>query len=155
MSVATVASVGRVRHALVMPECDCGSCGPTWARRRGRSRRFTEPVTLVMALESEDASCRAGMVGEHRECLSMLVGVSDELIATSGVDDPRRPGLGLAVVMFAGELASAIRLDEFGGELPEDLVAVCAQTVTAAMLAAAGCLAGTVGMYRVLAEVLG
>jgi len=155
MSVATVAGVGPARHALVMPECDCGSCGPTWARRRGRSRRFTEAVTLVMGLESEDASCRLGMVGEHRECLSTLVGVADELIATSGVDDPRRPGLGLALVMFAGELASAIRPDEFGGELPEDLVAVCAQTVTAAMLAAAGCLAGMVGMYQALTAVLG
>jgi hypothetical protein len=112
-------------------------------------------VTLVMALESEDACCRAGMVGEHRECLSTLVGVADELIATSEVDDPRRPGLGLALVMLAGELASATHVDEFGGELPEQLIGACAQTVTAAMLAAAGCLAGMVGMYRALAEVLG
>jgi hypothetical protein len=106
-------------------------------------------------LGSEDASCRVGMVGGHRECLSTLVGVADELIATSEVGDPCRPGFGLALVMFAGGLASAIRPDEFGGELPEDLIAVCAQTVTAAMLAAAGCLAGMVGMYQALSEVLG
>lgn len=75
--------VGPAHHALVLPACDCGSCGPTWARRRGRSRRFTEPVTLVMALEAEDAECRAEMVREHRECLSTMVCAADELVATS------------------------------------------------------------------------
>jgi hypothetical protein len=82
--------VGPAHHALVLPACDCGSCGPTWARRGGRSRRFTEPVTLVMALEAEDAECRAEMVREHRECLSTMVCAADELVATSSVEDPRR-----------------------------------------------------------------
>src|SRR5680860_1617293 len=93
MAIATVAEAVPTRHGLLVPDCDCGLCAPTWARRRGRSRRFTEPVTLVMALESEDVSCRSVMVGEHRDCLSRLVGGAGELIATSGVDDPRRPGL--------------------------------------------------------------
>ena len=147
--------VGPAHHALVLPACDCGSCGSTWARRRGRSRRFTEPVTLVMALEAEDAECRAEMVREHRECLSTMVCAADELVATSSVEDPRRSGVGLAVVMFAGELASAVRSGGFDGELPEQLISVCEQTVTAAMLVAAGCLVGMVGMLQTLAETLG
>lgn len=109
-----------------------------------------------MALEGEDATdCRRAMVEEHRECLAAMVCAADRLVAGSPVEYPLRPGVGLALVMFAGELASAIRPDEFGGELPEQLIAECAQTVSAAMLVAAGCLAGTVRMYQALTEILG
>ena len=48
MTVATVARTEPTRHRLVIPDCDCGMCAPTWARRRGKSKRFTEPVTLWM-----------------------------------------------------------------------------------------------------------
>jgi hypothetical protein len=108
-----------------------------------------------MALEAEDAGCRAEMVHKHRECLSVMVGAADELIATSEIDDPRRSIVGLTVVMFAGELASAIRPGGLDGELPEELIAVCGHTVTAATLAAAGCLVGMVGMLQTLAEIVG
>ena len=121
----------------------------------GRSRRFTEPVTLVMGLEAEDAECRAEMVREHRECLSAMVCEAAELTATSQVGDPRRSVVGLALVMFAGELASAIRPGGFDGELSEQLISVCEQTVTAAMLVAAGCLVEMVGMLQTLAETVG
>jgi hypothetical protein len=80
MSVATVTSVAPARSGLVMPDCDCGMCAPTWARRRGKSKRFTVPVTLVSALEEEDPARRAAMVAEHRECLSSLVCAVDERI---------------------------------------------------------------------------
>jgi hypothetical protein len=40
-------------------------------------------------------------------------------------------------VLFVGELASAVRPDEFRGQPPAGLVAACEQTVTAATLAAA------------------
>jgi hypothetical protein len=103
-----------------------------------------------MALEGEDAGCRAAMVAEHRECLSLLVAGVDELIAASPLGDPLRPLVGLALVMFAGELASAIRPDEFGQQLDPELVGECTETVTAAMLAASGCLAGLVGMVQAL-----
>ena len=56
-----------------MPECGCGTCGPTWARRRGKAWRFTEPVTLVAALELEDAAARPGMVEQQRTCLAGMV----------------------------------------------------------------------------------
>jgi hypothetical protein len=155
MSVATVIESGPDRHALLAPECDCGVCAPTWARRRGKSRRYVEPVTLVEALHGEAAEVRAGMLEEHRECLSAMVFEVDQLVAQSAVDDLGHPGVGLALVMFAGELASALRPTEFGAELPEGLRAVCAQTVTAAMLTAAGCLAGVAAMMGALAELAG
>src|SRR6266566_2671974 len=72
MSVAAVVTEPG-RHAMVMPDCECGTCGPTWARRRGKSGRFTQPVTLVAALEKEDAAARPGMVERHRACLSEMV----------------------------------------------------------------------------------
>jgi hypothetical protein len=130
-------------------------CAPTWARRRGKSKRFTQPVTLVAALEAEDAACRPGMVERHRECLlSMVCGV-DRLLAVTAWDDLGRPEVGLTLVLFAGELASAVRPGEFRAELPAGLVAACEQTVTAATLAAAGCVAGLVDAVQVLAGLVG
>jgi hypothetical protein len=155
MSVATVIESGPDRHALLTPECECGGCAPTWARRRGKSRRFVEPVTLLDALLGEAADCRAGMVDEHRECLSTMVAQVDEAMAQAAVDDLGYSGVGLAVVMFAGELASALRAAELGVELPERLVQVCEQTVTGAMLAAASCLAGLSNMVQVLDQLAG
>ncbi len=140
---------------MVMPDCECGTCGPTWARRRGKSGRFTQPVTLVAALEKEDAAARPGMVERHRACLSEMVLAADGVIAATQGDDPGRPGVGLALVLFAGELASAVRPDEFRGELPAGLVAACEQEVTAAMLAAAACLAGLVQMVQLLSALAG
>lgn len=154
MSVATVVTEPG-RHALVMPDCECGTCGPTWARRRGKARRFTEAVTLVAALAEEDAAARPGMVERHRACLAEMVGATDGVIAATPLDDPGRPGVGLALVLFAGELASAVRPDEFRGELPAGLVAACEQTVTAATLAAAACLAGLVEMAQLLSALAG
>jgi hypothetical protein len=79
----------------------------------------------------------------------------DQLRAQSGVDDLGHPGVGLALVMFAGELASALRPAELGAELPEQLVRVCEQTVTAAMLTAAGCMAGVAAMMQALGDLVG
>ena len=121
MSVATL-TVEPDRHALVMPDCDGGTCPPTWARRRGKSRRFSEPVTLVATLEREDPAARRGMVERHRESLEELTGAADTVIAVTARDDPGRPGAGLALLMFAAELASAVRPDEYRSELPAGLV---------------------------------
>jgi hypothetical protein len=156
MSVAMVAVEAEPdRHALVTPDCECGTCPPTWARRRGKSQRFTEPVTLVAALEREDAAARRGMVGRHRESLEELTSAADRMIAATGRDDPVRPGAGLALLMWAAELASAVRPDEYRGGLPAGLVASCEQAVTAAALAAAACLSGFTETVEVLAALLG
>jgi hypothetical protein len=112
-------------------------------------------VTLVAALEREGAAARLGMVERHRECLEEMTGAADGVIATAPRDDPGRPGAGLALVMFAAELASAVRPDEYRGELPSELVAACEQAVTAATLAAAACLSGFVETMQVLSELVG
>lgn len=71
---AAVADRGLDRYALVASECACGLCAPTWARRRGKSRRFTEPVTLMTGIESEPAAARRmEMVREHRQCLAQML----------------------------------------------------------------------------------
>jgi hypothetical protein len=154
MSVATLA-VEPDRHALVVPDCECGTCPPTWARRRGKSRTFTEPVTLVAALAKEDAAARPGMVERHREGLEEMTAAADGVIAVTDRDDPGRPGMGLGLLMFAAELASAVRPDEYRGELPAGLVAECEQAVTAAALAAAAGLSGFAETIEVLSALVG
>jgi hypothetical protein len=155
MSVATVAvEAGPDRHALVMPDCECGTCPPTWARRRGKSRRFTEPVTLVAALEREDAAAWREMVEQHQVSLEELTAAVDAVIAVTGRNDPGRPGVGLALLMWAAELASAVRPDEYRSDLPAGVVAACEQAVTAAALAAAACLSGFTETVEVLSALL-
>ena len=141
MTMTAVAGADLDRCALVV-ECDCGLCAPTWARRRGKSRRHTEPVTLMMAIEAEpSAARRVVMVREHRFALAELLAAADELLALTTVDDPGRPSVGLALVMFSGELAAALGAQEFVLEpLSDALRLVCLETVTAAMSTAAGCL---------------
>jgi len=158
MTMTAMAGRDLDRYALVA-ECDCGLCAPTWARRRGKSRRFTEPVTLMMAIEAEpSAARRVEMVQEHRLCLGQLLAATDELLGLTTIDDPERPSVGLALVMFSGELASALRAREFVLEpLPEALRLVCLETVTAAMSTAAGCLVmmtEMVGMAGAMASML-
>jgi hypothetical protein len=101
-------------------------------------------VTLVAALEREPVVARPGMVEQHRECLEQMTGVADGMIAVTARDDLGRPDAGLALVMFAAELASAVRADEYRGELPAGLVSSCEQAVTAATLVAGACLSGLV-----------
>jgi len=102
MTMTAVAGRDLDRYALVA-ECDCGLCAPTWARRRGKSRRFTEPVTLMMAIEAEpSAARRVEMVQEHRLCLGQLLAATDELLGLTTIDDPERPSVGLALVISVG-----------------------------------------------------
>jgi hypothetical protein len=112
-------------------------------------------VTLVAALEREDAAAWRGMVERHRESLGGLTGAVDRVIAVTGRDDPGRPEVGLALLMWAAELASAVRPDEYRRDLPAGLVAGCEQAVTAAALAAAACLSGFAETMEALASLLG
>jgi hypothetical protein len=139
------------RHALVMPEdCECGMCAPTWTRRRGKSRRFTEQVTLIAALTRENPAARPAMVAQHCACLSAMASAVSRVIAAEPHDDLGAPELGLPLVLFAGELAAAMQTDQFRSELPDTLIQTCEQTVTTATLAAAGCLAGLVETAQAL-----
>lgn len=155
MTVATVARTEPARHGLVIPECECGTCAPTWARRRGKSKRFSEPVTLVDALQAADAAHRPGMVEQHRQCLSSMTHAVDELLAATPWDDLGRPEVGLSLLLFAAELASALRPDQFRDQLPAEQIADCEQTVTAATLAAAACMTGLIAAVQILADLVG
>jgi hypothetical protein len=144
------------RHALVMPEdCDCGMCVPTWARRRGKSRRNPEPVSLADALTRENPAARPGMVAQHCACLTMLTSAVSRIAAGEQPDDLGTPELGLPLVLFAGELAAALQPGQFRNDLPDDLVRACEQTVTTATLTAAGCLAGLVETVQALSALAG
>lgn len=155
MPVATVITEPE-RHALVMPEdCDCGMCAPTWARRRGKSRRFSEPVTLAGALARENPAARPAMVAQHCACLTALTSAISRQAAAEEHDDLGSPELGLPLVLFAGELAAALQPGQFRSELPDGLVQACEQTVTTATLAAAGCLTGLVETVQALSALAG
>lgn len=60
-----------------------------------------------------------------------MVALVDQVMAQVAVDDLGHPGVGLALVMFAGELASALQSAEFGVELPEQLVGIMGNLVDA------------------------
>jgi hypothetical protein len=143
------------RHALVMPEdCDCGMCVPTWARRLGKSRRHSEPVSLVEALARETPAAWPSMVAQHCACLTALASAVDQA-AGDEPDDLGTPELGLPLVLFAGELASALQPVEFRSQLPDDLVRACEQTITTATLTAAECLAGLADALQALSALAG
>ena len=142
------------RHALVRPgDCTCGTCTPTWARRRGKSRKYSEPVTLVYALEQESPALWAGMVEEHRDFLAaMAERASDDFENTDlEIGDPE---VGLSLLEFAGELATAVQPGFFGNELPPDLVAACEHTIATAMHVTAELMSGVIDGIREISAVL-
>ncbi len=149
MSAMTAALGAPQHHALQEPDCDCGLCVPSWARRRGEPRRFTEPVSLLAALADEESGCRAWMVERHCAALSTLLAAVED--AWADADDPDQPGVGIEVVLFAGELAAAVRAPEVRADLPASLVAEVEQTVTAAVAVAAECLTELMSALAALA----
>jgi hypothetical protein len=156
MTTATlITSTEPTRHALAMPDCDCGMCAPTWARRKGKSKKFTQPVTLLDALAAEDPACPAAMVDQHRQCLTLMSTAASQLLDSAAADDPGCPEVGLALLMFAGELASALEPRHYRDTLTADQIADCEHAITGATLAAAGCLTGLVEAVQLLAQLLG
>jgi len=138
-------------HALIMPGgCECGMCAPTWARRRGKSRRHSEPVTLADALARESAAARPGMIEQHRICLTAMLALVSNVIADEPDDDLGTPELGLPLVLFAGELAAVLQPGQYRADLPASLIRDCEQTITTATLTAASCLAGLVEAVQAL-----
>lgn len=156
MTTATlITSTEPTRHALATPDCDCGMCAPTWARRKGKSKKFTQPVTLVDALDAEDPACRAAMLDQHRQCLTLMSATVSELLEGTGVDDLGHPEVGLALLMFAGELASALEPHHYRYTLTAEQIADCEHTITGATLAAARCVTGLIEALQLLAELVG
>ncbi|MGH3468313.1 MAG: hypothetical protein ACRDQF_11340 [Thermocrispum sp.] len=156
MTTATATpTIEPTRHALAMPDCVCGMCAPTWARRRGKSKRFTQPVTLLDALHAEDPTCRPAMIEQHRQCLAAMTDTVDQVLNDNAADDLGRPEVGLALLTFAGELAAALQPDNYREQLPAEQAAHCEHTITNATLAAAGCVTGLLEAVQLLAELVG
>jgi hypothetical protein len=73
MTIAPEAIAQPARHVLALPEdCECGMCTPAWIRRRGKQKRYSEPVSLADALDREDRAAWPGMVAWHAACLIAL-----------------------------------------------------------------------------------
>jgi hypothetical protein len=145
MTTAPQAATQPARHVLALPDdCHCGMCTPAWMRRRGKQKRYSEPVSLADAMEREDRAAWTVMVAQHAACLIALTSAA----ARAMTDDPGgelgAPEIGLPVLMFAGELAAVVQPGEHRDQLPHNLVAASQQAVTTATLTAAGCLAGLV-----------
>jgi hypothetical protein len=133
------------RHLLALPEdCDCGMCTPGWVRRRGKQKRYSEPVSLAEAMEREDRAAWPVMVAQHAACLIALTNAAARAVTEDPCGDLGAPEIGLPVLMFAGELAAILQPGENRDQLPGSLIAASEQAVTAATLTAAGCLAGLV-----------
>jgi hypothetical protein len=139
------------RHVLALPEdCDCGMCTPAWMRRRGKQKRYSEPVSLADAMEREDHPAWPGMVAQHAACLIALTTAAARAMTADPGGELGAPEVGLPVLMFAGELAAVVQPGEHRDQLPSSLVAASEQAVTTATLTAAGCLAGLVDAVQTL-----
>ncbi len=139
------------RHVLALPEdCDCGMCTPAWMRRRGKQKRYSEPVSLAGAMGREDHPAWPGMVAQHAACLIALTTAAARAMTADPGGELGAPEVGLPVLMFAGELAAVVQPGEHRDQLPSSLVAASEQAVTTATLTAAGCLAGLVDAVQTL-----
>jgi hypothetical protein len=129
-------------HVLALPQdCDCGMCTPGWMRRRGKQKRYSEPVSLAEAMAREDRAAWPVMVAQHAACLIALTSAAARAVTEDPGGKLGEPEIGLPVLMFAGELAAVVQPGEHRDQLPGSLVAVSEQAVTTATLTAAGCLA--------------
>jgi hypothetical protein len=139
------------RHVLALPgDCECGMCTPAWMRRRGKQKRYSEPVSLADAMEREDHAAWPGMIAQHAACLIALTTAATRTMTADPGGELGAPEVGLPVLMFAGELAAVLQPGEHRDQLPGSLAAASEQAVTAATLTAAGCLAGLVDAVQTL-----
>ena len=95
------------------------------------------------------------MVAQHCACLAVMIIAAERVVAAEPNDDLGSPEIGLPLVLFAGELAAALRPDQYRSELPADLIRTCEQTITAAALAASGCLSGLADTVQALSVLAG
>lgn len=133
---------------MIPPAAEALVASPTWARSNGQADGSWQPVSLVMALEDEPLSRHAEMISDHRDVLEDLTGLANMLLAQTAFDAVERRGVGYNVVLFAAELASALAGWAGRGRIDEGLRRECAEAVTAATLAAAGCLAATITEHQ-------
>jgi hypothetical protein len=149
MTVASETTAQPTRHILAMPEeCGCGMCAPAWMRRRGKSSRYSEPVSLLEALEREQAAARPELVAQHLELLTSMGSAAAETINADAGGMFGAPEVGLPVLLFASELAAAIQPGTFRDELPDSMVRECDQVIGAVTIVAAESLGGLADVLR-------
>jgi hypothetical protein len=154
MTTAPQAITQPARHVLALPQdCDCGMCTPSWMRRRGKQKRYSEPVSLADAMQREDRAAWPGMIAWHAACLIALTSAAARAVTDDPGGDFGAPEVGLPVLMFAGELAAVLQPGEHRDQLPGNLVAASEQAITTATLTAAGCLAGLVDAVQALSAI--
>jgi hypothetical protein len=90
------------------------------------------------------------MVAQHAACLLALAVAAARAVTDDPGGELGAPEIGLPVLMFAGELATAVQPGNYRDQLPASLVAACEQAVTTATVTAAGCLAGLVDAVQAL-----
>lgn len=156
MTTAPKAIAQPGRHVLALPEdCDCGMCTPSWMRRHGKQKRYSEPVSLADAIDREDRAAWPVMVAQHAACLIALTSAAARAMTTDPGGELGAPEIGLPVLMFAGELAAVVQPGEHRDQLSDNLVAASEQAITTATLTAAGCLAGLVDAIQAVSALAG
>jgi hypothetical protein len=139
------------QHVLALPDdCDCGMCTPSWVRRQGKQKRYSEMVTLTSALDREEPAARPGMIAQHAACLAALATAATRAVTDDPGGELGTPEVGLPVLMFAGQLAAAIQPGEYRDQLPADLVAACEHVISTATVTAAASLAGLTEVVQAL-----
>jgi hypothetical protein len=139
------------RHVLALPgECDCGMCTPRWMRRRGKQKRYSEPVGLAEAMDREDRAAWPVMVAQHAACLIALTTAAARAVTEDPGGELGTPEIGLPVLMFAAELAAVVQPGDYRDQIPDTLIAASQQAITTATLTAAGCLAGLVDAIQTM-----
>ncbi len=92
MTTAPKAIAQPGRHVLALPEdCDCGMCTPSWMRRHGKQKRYSEPVSLADAIDREDRAAWPVMVAQHAACLIALTSAAARAMTTDPGASSARP----------------------------------------------------------------
>lgn len=140
------------RHGLILPPPqEALFHSPTWSRGTPPIFRDGSPVTLVMALEEEPAHHHQAMILAHVEVLQSLALLAKERRGAgdaSLLTDLESRSVGYNLVLFGGELASAMFNRPYALTVAPPVRHQAVETVTFATLLAAGCLGSAITEHR-------
>src|SRR5258708_26645441 len=91
---------------------------PGVVRRRGKQKRYSEPVSLADALDRENPAAWPGMVAQHAACLIALTTAATRAVTADPGGELGAPEVGLPVLMFAADLAAPLQPGEHRDRLP-------------------------------------
>lgn len=131
----------------VPPPEECCLFPPRWVPTGSSGYHHAEPVSLVAALDEAPGALRIPMIAAHREVLLSWVEMGEDVLERTAANAPERRGVGFALVVFAGELASAMGTKRLGQRVGPDLRLMCMEAVARAASVAGVCLATTVSEY--------